>query len=313
MATIDPALQQEILNDPDVQAMLAAYRLPGAEILSSPEWRRAFALQVRVNQKYKGRLPSHVGIQADGSLKQEGFFQRNFDKMWAAASIPTAAGLIKGAMDDPMGDVGPVPPGGGTTTPDIPPSLDPNGGGGILNTLKKWAPLAGDLGDVLSTGAEGQAKGRREDFVNNSRAIAENNRAKVEAARYNLDLPSVRTNQTARGEVLSTMQNAPMTGDPRIDKFSGGGLRPSAFGPQSRQAGAEMSRYALERLMNPESDRLVPQEIPESKASLGENILGGAGLGFNIFSLLAKYGRNPNGTNQNGRNPNGLPPYFPQG
>jgi hypothetical protein len=104
------------------------------------------------------------------------------------------------------------------------------------------------------------------------------------------------------------MQNAPLTGDPRIDKFSGGGLRPSAFGPNARQAGALESSTALNGLQNPSTDRLVPQEIPPVGGSTVNNILSAAGTGLDIFSLLQKYGKTPNTTN-----PNGLPPYFPPG
>lgn len=162
--------------------------------------------------------------------------------------------------------------------------------GGILGTLGKWAGPIGDIGQVASGVAGGLASGRRADSDATARAIAENNRAKVEAAQYNLKLPEVRTNQTARGEVLNTMQNAPLTGDSRIDKFSGGGLRPSAFGPNSRAAGAEMSRQALAHLMDPSTDRLTPQEIPGTHPSTPENIAAGVGIGADLFSLLAKYG-----------------------
>lgn len=169
-------------------------------------------------------------------------------------------------------------------------------GGGLFGALGKYGGIAGDVGRVASGVAGGLASGRREDANNTARAIAENNRAKTEAAEYNLKLPSTRTNQVSRGEVLNTMQNAPLTGDPRIDKFSGGGLRPSAFGPQSRAAGAELSRQAMSGLMNPSQDRLTPQEIPGTHPSTPEQIAAGLGIGADIFSLLAKYGGNPNGT-----------------
>src|SRR6185369_11288352 len=106
------------------------------------------------------------------------------------------------------------------------------GGAGILGSLGKYGGVLGDLGNVVTRAAAADAAGRREDAANNARGIAENNAAKVQAAQFNLGLPSVRTNQVARGEVLNTMKDAPLTVDPRIDKFAGGGLIPSAFGPQ---------------------------------------------------------------------------------
>jgi hypothetical protein len=204
----------------------------------------------------------------------------------AAATGATAAATGSGAA----GGVGPLAGGYGaaTTAATVPPALAATGGGagGILGALGRYAPMIGDVANVTSEAAGGMADGRRADAQINARGIAENNQAKVQAAKYNLDLPSVRTNQVARGEVLNTMQDAPMTGDARIDKFAGGGLRPSAFGPQSRQAGAELSRTALTHLMDPSTDRLTPQEIPETDGSLAENIMGGAGLAGNIISLL---------------------------
>ena len=165
------------------------------------------------------------------------------------------------------------------------------GGGGILSSLGKYGEIAGDVGPVLGGAASGMAQGRRADAALNNDAIARNNQAGLSAAQYNRDLPSVRTGQVSRGEVLNTMQNAPMTGDARIDKFSGGGLRPSAFGPQSRQAGAELSRQALGALMSPETDRFTPERIEPTSGGTVENIMGGVGIGADIFSLLQKYGR----------------------
>lgn len=194
--------------------------------------------------------------------------------------------------------LGPVAASGGTTAATVPPALAANApaAGGILGALGRYSGAIGDVGNVLSEAAGASASGRRLDDQINARGIAENNQAKTNAAVYNRDLPAARTNQVARGEVLNTMQDAPLTGDARIDKFAGGGLRPSAFGPQSRQAGAEMSRQALGHLMDPASDRLTPQEIPPTQASTPENIAAGVGIGADLFSLLAKYGRQPNGT-----------------
>lgn len=167
-------------------------------------------------------------------------------------------------------------------------------GGGIFGALGKWGPMAGDIGRVLGEAAGASADGRRQDAQTNAYATAANNRALVDAATFNRDLPSIRTNQVSRGEVLNTMQDAPLTGDQRIDKFSGGGLRPSAFGPNSRAAGSELSRQAMSKLMDPASDQLKPQMVDPTKASGWENAGAGIGLGLDIFSLLEKYGRGPN-------------------
>ena len=205
---------------------------------------------------------------------------------------PVSAGA--GAASDwgSTAALGPTAAGGGTTAATVPSALS-NAGiptGGILGALGKYGGVLGDLGGVLTNASAADANARRQDAANQARGIAENNAAKTEAAKYNLALPSVRANQVSRGEILNTMQNAPLTGDPRIDKFSGGGLRPSAFGPQARQAGALEASTALNGLQNPSQDRLTPQEIPPYQPSTLDNFGAGAGLGLDIFSLLSKYG-----------------------
>lgn len=165
-------------------------------------------------------------------------------------------------------------------------------GGGILSTLGQWGERLRPLASVLSEGSGGMADDRRADDANNARAIAENNRALADVARFNLEAPGLRTNQAARGEILATMQDAPRTGDARVDKWAGGGLRPSAIGPQGRQAGSELSRQALLALMN-NSDRITPQPIPQSNPSAGENLMGGAGIGLNLFDTLSGFWRRP--------------------
>lgn len=243
-------------------------------------------------------------------LQRQNWFQRNADWIVPVATIGTggilnATGVIGGAAGSaptaasttgPAG-VGAAPIAAPATGGTLPATVLGNGAtgtvaggtgisgtaaggsaaGGILGTLKKYSGAAGDMGTLLTGAAGGAAEGRRKD--------AAENRYRAE---YNRDLPAVRTNQVTRGEVLNTMQDAKPTGDPRIDKFGGGGLRPSAFGPMSRQAGGELARGALSNLMNPDQDRLKP-----SQAGMGENIAAGAGLGLSIFDLLRKYGSTP--------------------
>lgn len=254
-----------------------------------------------------------------GEMRQKSFFQRNADWILPAGIIGGglaagqigAGGAASGAGSGTGGGATAMPTAGAITSEGMSAAMPGSmatvnssgvgiGGagmagsnGGVLGSLKNWrtwADAAGDIGPVLSGASAGMAEGRRADAALNNDAIARNNQAGLDAARYNRDLPSVRASQTARGEVLNTMQNAPLTGDARIDKFSGGGLRPSAFGPQSRAAGAELSRQALGALMNPETDRFTPERIKPTSGGTVENIMGGVGIGADIFSLLRKYG-----------------------
>ena len=157
------------------------------------------------------------------------------------------------------------------------------GSSGVLGTLG----TLGNIGEVVGGMAGGLGAGRRYDAQQAAQDAAQNNRSLLDVGSFNMAAPSVRTDQTARGEVLSTMHNAPLTGDPRIDKFSSGGLRPDAFGPNSRQAGAALSRQALDALMKG-SDQITPQMARPSKAGIGENVLAGTGAGLSILGMLKK-------------------------
>lgn len=167
------------------------------------------------------------------------------------------------------------------------------GGAGVLGTLGKigqYGQAASDIGQAFTGGAAGMRQGRQqEDLAGLSMATA-NNRAKLDAAKFNMDAPNVRMQQVGRGELVNTMQDAPMTGDPRVDKWAGGGLRPSAFGPQSREAGAAMSRQALQALLAG-SDRIDPETMQPSKAGWGENLSSGVGLGLGVLGALGKMGK----------------------
>lgn len=162
-------------------------------------------------------------------------------------------------------------------------------GGGILGTLAGLGSRASDLGSIFSQGAAANAAGRRGDTMANAELAAQNNRARLDAATFNRDTPAVRASQVARGNLLATMQNAAPTGDPRIDKFGGGGLRPSAVGADARQAGDQLARQGLAALMTG-SDRLDPQMAQPQRAGLGENLMAGAGLGFNVLGALSRLG-----------------------
>lgn len=305
------------MAEQDLTQLTALWNRP--EILA--EWRQVQAARASgdrgrastVAQDFYRRHPElvlphdyQVTENPDGSvgIEETGWFKRNADWLMPAAiggvaggvslagSGAGAAGASSSAAPTVAGLEASATPLGAGGIPGMAAGVGGGGSaaGGILGALGKYAPMIGDVSNVVSEAAGGAADGRRADSIANGRAIAENNAAKVAAARYNLDLPNTRASQVARGDVLNTMQDAPKTGDARIDKFSGGGLRPSAFGPQSRAAGAELSRQAMSGLMNPEQDRLTPQEIPQTSASLPERIAGGAGLAGNILSLLAKYG-----------------------
>jgi hypothetical protein len=67
-------------------------------------------------------------------------------------------------------------------------------------------------------------------------------------------------------------------------------LRPSALGPNARQAGSEMSRQALLKLM--EGEDLPKYEAPPlpklNTTGILENILGGSSLGLGIYDAVRR-------------------------
>lgn len=163
-------------------------------------------------------------------------------------------------------------------------SLAAGGGGGILRTLGKVGKVASDIGPVAGAAAAGSAGGRREDALIRNQLAGSNNRAALDAAQFNVSSPGVRASQVARGDVLSTMRDAAPTGDPRIDKFGGGGLRPSAFGQRSRDAGDELARQAMAGLQG--GDRITPERSQLEGSGLLEKIGGGIGLAGGLAGAL---------------------------
>jgi hypothetical protein len=161
-------------------------------------------------------------------------------------------------------------------------------GGTILGTLGKMAANKG--GDLLTNTAAGIGNERIQNNFADQSAADQNNRALLGSAVFNRDLPSVQTSQVARGDLLSTMHDAAPTGDPRIDKFGGGGLRPSAFGPATQQAGDELKRQALKNLLSGQG-QINPQLTTPKRAGFGENALAGAGIGLNILDAYGRFGR----------------------
>ena len=141
-------------------------------------------------------------------------------------------------------------------------------------------PILGKLlaaGNVFGNAASSARQGRYDDANLDTRMFTANNNARLQAAQHNIDTGSTRMGQVARADLLGNMQNAPLLGDPRIDKFAGGGLRPSAFGEATRTAANEQQRQAMLALMN-RSDQVTPQIASLRKPGWLERIGSIAGL-----------------------------------
>lgn len=151
-------------------------------------------------------------------------------------------------------------------------------------------PAIDAVGGVLGGGASAAAGGRRDDAMLQAQMNQGNNRAQLDAAQFNLTAPDQRMQQLLRAEFLGKMRNAPSTGDARIDKFSGGGLRPELLQGESSMQGADaMKRQALQALLSG-SDRVTPQMSTLPKSGLMEKIGAGAGLLGGVLGALGESG-----------------------
>lgn len=164
---------------------------------------------------------------------------------------------------------------------------------GFLSILGNLGKAALGIGGSLGAGAAASKGGRMADADLQARMDALNNRTALDAKQFNMGTGAARLGQVQRADFAANMKDAPMTGDPRIDKFAGGGLRPSTFGPDSRTAANEMKRQALSALMSG-SDQFTPTVSAIPKAGMLEKIGGIAGLAHGIAGgtgLLDALGR----------------------
>jgi hypothetical protein len=183
--------------------------------------------------------------------------------------------------------------------------------GGALGTAGNiLGRSAGNIGQVAGGAASGLTGQRlaeaqlnqgvdRNALERASLGIGQNTSRDAQAlqrAQFGIDAASARAKQAAYGDQLQNIQDvnidfAPRTG--ALPKFNiAGGLRPSNFGPNARQAGGELSRQALLALMNksdvPAASAAV--DLPTiggyTHAGAGEKTLQGIGLGGSLWGAL---------------------------
>lgn len=205
------------------------------------------------------------------------------------------------------------------------------GGGGVLGTIgaatslwdkiKGLLPAAGNVGTVAGSAAktlaDQQAAEDRQRTVRDALALQD--------AKFTQDNGLARTKQVAYGDALKNVQDVNVDFQPRSGALPQstitGGLRPSLFGQNSKDAGAELSRQALLALM---SGSDVPKMSTPQPAGALQNALGGVGLGGSLVGALgpALQGLNttpgPSGANAAagsnvipGPGAEGLPPLDP--
>lgn len=174
--------------------------------------------------------------------------------------------------------------------------------------------LFGDTGQAAGGAAAGAASNRfKQDAAQNaydSNAI-KNYEAQLAAAQQKLQGNTTLANQAVRGDTMVNAQDAAIHGLPAgvvVPNISGG-LRPSLMGAPSKQAGAQLSKLALQQLMNggmdqPKAVTLTPLQTPSTL----ENILGGTALvgslGGPVLKDLFGTGGMLAGNGQNGQTAN---------
>lgn len=126
----------------------------------------------------------------------------------------------------------------------------------------------------------------------------------LQRAQMGIDAPMARTKQAAFGDALHNVQDVNFNFQPKTGSLPNfnitGGLRPSLFGANARNAGSELSRQALLALMTksdvpsassaidmPAAGALPTLQGPTHSGAL-EKTLGGVGLGSSILGGLGQ-------------------------
>ena len=165
-------------------------------------------------------------------------------------------------------------------------------GGGTLSSIFGYAKKGldtyngvkgalSDAGQVAGNDAAAAAQGRSLQAQlqqNQDRNALGLYQTKLAAAQQALNQHSQLASQAARGDLLNNVQDAQITGLPsyiHIGQVSGG-LRPSALGPNARQAGATLSRNALLQLLQGDTNLpTAPNLTPLPEASGYDNFTKG--------------------------------------
>lgn len=161
----------------------------------------------------------------------------------------------------------------------MPDPNDPNGN-----------PLT-DIAQILASASQGRALGKVNagDLLLRQGSLANQMyNSALGAKSLEATLPSTRMSQVARGDFAANAQDVTASGPERVMNnvihFSGG-LRPSAFGPATRDAGSKLAGLAGSALGN-ETMPTAPTlpQLPES--SLTDSLLSGATGATGILGAL---------------------------
>jgi hypothetical protein len=165
-----------------------------------------------------------------------------------------------------------------------------------------WASLIqagmGAAGAYASSRQQGRQNAAQFEQSKNSQQIAQNNNqnnvmlqmALLELQRKQMQEQNrpQRAQNTALGDALANVQDARVDAPSHITRFNvSGGMRPSALGPNARQAGAELSNQSLAALI--EGDSFMPIR-PAGPVKLDANMPSGPSTFEQIMSLAGAAG-----------------------
>lgn len=329
MASVDlDRLNATLANDPEWEALtqqLAAAQGQGGSVFSAPGKTRGL---VEARKRMAAKL-APFGVPADlhdfnidsrtGEVSKDSFLTRNMDWIIPLSLVGGgAAGAALAGGGAAAGGATSLLPTGGTATTLAPavttalagggtagPILAGTGGGSsIWQQLAKLGSRGGEIADLTSALAAGRAEGRLAESQN----AQDEDLLAMRRAELGIAAPRARAVQTALGDLLSNVQDVQLNVPGIAASTTVGGVRPSALGPNARQAGAELSKKALEALISG-SDIPPPTERPQaSGVDTGLNWASVIGTGFGAANRL--FGAAPPGGGPNVPTPAPTNPHY---
>ena len=177
---------------------------------------------------------------------------------------------------------------------------------GLAGLFKKPAVQqgAGVLGGILGGGAKGSQDARLAQDLANARiydsamqgALGQGN-LDLNQRKFSLEAGGKRAADVGRASLMQNVGDFSM-GGPGNWKATGG-IRPSSFGPEAKEAARLLMARQLAGLQGPEQFAAIKYpEVPQaSKAGIMEKLMGGLGLGGTILGGIGGLmGKGPNST-----------------
>ncbi len=164
-------------------------------------------------------------------------------------------------------------------------------GGGSLAALPA---ILGAAAPIIGGIAGGRAQGRQAEagqIQSQDELRARLAQLEAERAKFQMEAPGFRAGQTARGDILSNLQDIqfqPVRGRSQSaleGKMTTGGLGASTFGPNTRAAGAKLSELGLANLGKDTFNIPTPSKMPQ--ANWLDKVLNVAGPAASLAGAFA--------------------------